>query len=484
MSFEWRKPALRRLSVRLTLWHSVLFMGSALALLVLPYLLLRNRAAVTEHYVIESRLNQYVSEYKRAGLEGVRHLATLRRGRAQQAFFVRAGDAQNRTLFLRHAEDWAEFSPEKLEGQPLPPIGGRRWQALPSEDGTQLLIGAERLSDGTILQVGKSNEEFKDLLSDYRRACVLVILIFFPASFVVGAFVASRALRPVQHVTEVAQEIVETNRLDARVPSTGSGGELDAMVQVLNRMLSRIETLVRGMRESIDNVAHDLRTPLTRLRHKAQAFIELDHENGTRENCPRCRAASNALADCVEEADRVTTILNTLVDIAEAEAGLAKLEIAPLRLKTLIADAVESYAQWAEDRGVAVGFHVDEALSVSGDATALFRVFANLLDNAIKYTPGGGRVDITAEPHGEWAEIRVTDTGVGIPAEDLPQIWDRLFRGDRSRSQRGFGLGLSFVRAIAQAHGGKVVAESVPQCGTTIRLTLPLGTVPQLAQRA
>jgi signal transduction histidine kinase len=477
MFFAWRKLALRRLSVRLTLWHSLLFMGSALALLVLTYLLLRNRAAATEHYVIESRLNQYVSEYKRAGLEGVRHLATLRRGRAQQAFFVRAGDAANRTLFLRHADDWAEFQPEKLEGQRMPRVGARAWQSLPSEDGTQLLIGAERLSDGTILQVGKSNEEFNDLLSDYRRACVLVLLIFVPASFAVGAFVASRALRPVQHVTEVAQEIVETNRLDARVPSTGSGGELEAMVQVLNRMLTRIETLVRGMRESIDNVAHDLRTPLTRLRHKAQAVLEPDRENGLRPSCPGCQIASDALADCVEEADRVTTILNTLVDIAEAEAGLAKLEIAPVGLKTLLADVVESYAEWAEERNVAVRLTVEDALALPGDATALFRVFANLLDNAIKYTPPGGRVEISTEARDGWAEICVSDTGVGIPPEDLPRIWDRLFRGDRSRSQRGFGLGLSFVRAITQAHGGKVIAESVLHRGTTIRLLLPLGSV-------
>src|SRR5687768_17987520 len=156
MFFGRFNSAFRRLSVRLTLWHSVLFMGSALLLLALTYVLLRNRAMATEHYVVESRLNQYASEYRRAGLEGVRHLATLRRGRAQQAFFVRVGDRRNQTVFLRHADDWAEFNPEELADDPLPPEGTRSWQSRSSPAGTQLILSAERTPDGGVLQVGKS----------------------------------------------------------------------------------------------------------------------------------------------------------------------------------------------------------------------------------------------------------------------------------------------------------------------------------------
>ena len=466
------KTTLRRLSVRLTLWHSLLFMVSALALLALTYVLLRNRAAATERYVIESRTNQYVSEYKRTGLEGVRQLATLRRGRAQQAFFVRVGDEKNRTVFLRHAEDWAEFQPEDLAGQPLPPIGVRTWQARPSADGTQLLFASERLPDGGVIQVGNSDDELIDLLADYRRSSLLVLLIIVPASFAGGAFVTARTLRPVQHLTRVAQEIVETNRLDARVPSAGSGDELDALVQTFNKMLSRIEALVRGMRESIDNVAHDLRTPLTRLRHKAQAVIETNQER-TAPDCANCRTAVEALADCVEEADRVSTILNTLMDIAEAEAGLIKLNLAPLSLTELVQDAVNAYHEFAEERQVSVACEVPADLSVQGDATALFRVFANLLDNAIKYTPSGGNVRVTTGRAAGFVEVLIRDTGVGISAPDLPRIWHRLFRGDRSRSERGLGLGLSFVRAIVEAHGGSVGIDSEPGKGTSVSLRLP-----------
>jgi signal transduction histidine kinase len=451
-------------------------MASALAMLALTYLLLQNRADATEHYVVESRLNQYASEYRRRGIEGVRQLATLRRGRAQGAFFVRVGDAQNHTVFLRHPDDWAEFHPEKLNHKTLPPDDRRTWQTLPSDDGTRLLISAERLAGGGVLQVGKANDELKELLSNYRRTTLLVFVIVLPVSFAGGAFMASRALRPVQQLTAVAQEIIDTDRLDSRVPPAASQDELDALVRVFNKMLDRIDSLVRGMRDSIDNVAHDLRTPLTRLRHKAQAAMGSEHDAVS---CAGCERSTNALADCIEEADRMSTILSTIMDIAGAEAGLVKLELASVRIAKIIADVVEAYVEFAEDCAVAVHFEAPRDLHVRADAPALFRVFANLLDNAIKYTPRGGNVRITAERDEDAAKISFADTGIGISEEDLPRIWERLFRGDRSRSTHGLGLGLSFVRAIVGSHQGTLDVESQPGKGTTVRVFLNLDSSAQ-----
>lgn len=472
MFFERIRSVSRRLSVRLTLWHSLLFMGSAIGLLVLTNFLLRNRAGATEHYVVESRLNQYLSEYKASGLAGIRHLSTLRRGRAQQAFFVRVGDASNQTVFLRHAEDWAEFRPEELSRLPLPPPGKRTWGTQPSDDGTSLIYASERLPDGGVLQVGKANEEFIDLMADYRRASVLVLLIFVPASFAGGAFLTSRTLRPVQHLTKVAQEIVDTNRFDTRVPSAGSGGELAALVQVFNVMLGRIEALIRGMRESLDNVAHDLRTPLTRIRHKAQGVIEADQHVEPEMRELHRRQAVDALGDCVEESDRLCTMLNTIMDIAEADAGLVKLDRTDFSLQSLISQAVDSYAEFAEERNARVAIEVAEDVEVHADKTALFRVLANLIDNAIKYTPAGGHICIETIASLKDVTVRIKDDGIGISSEDLPRVWDRLFRGNRSRTERGLGLGLSFVRAIVEAHGGSVQMESKPGIGTAVSFTL------------
>jgi signal transduction histidine kinase len=473
MFFARLKRAALRLSVRLTFWHSLIFLGSALVLLSLTYLLLRKRAIATERDNIEFRLYQYAGEYQNGGLASVRRLASLRKGRAQKAFFVRLADAENRTLFQRDPEDWAEFHLRKLSKLPPPRVGVRGWHTLSSPAGTEMLLAVQRLPDGSLLQLGKADDELRDLLADFRRTSLYVVLISLPLSFAGGAFLASRALRPVGLLTGVAQAIVETSRFDARVPTPGSGDELDALVQVFNKMLGRIDVLVRELRDSIDNVAHDLRTPLTRLRHIAQGALTAQQEPNLPAACPRCEASLEALAECVEETDRVTTVLNTIMDISEAEAGLVKLSVVSLSVADVTRRTVEAYAEFAEEHGVTIKCQVATGLSVRADEIALGRVLANLLDNAIKYTPAGGLVTLQAQREAEQIRISFADTGVGIPEEDLPRIWERLFRSDRSRTERGLGLGLSFVQAIVEAHGGAVAAESRLDQGTRVSLTLP-----------
>jgi signal transduction histidine kinase len=462
--FSGLRKQLRRVSVRLTLWHALLFLAAALTVLTLTYVVIKRRLDSEERDVIELRLNQYAGEYSRGGLQAVRILASLRKGREQKAFFVRLANPQNKTLFLRDKDDWAEFSPTALETKTPDRKSVRGWVTLHSPSGTSLLLAFMRLSDGSLLHVGKSTEELERLLTGFRIATVVVLMIFLPASIAGGAFLASRALRPVQHLTAAAERIVATATFDARVPSGGTGDELDALVQLFNKMLSRIDRLIHGMRDSLDNVAHDLRTPMTRLRQKAQAALEAE---------PDLETARDALAECVEEAERVMTLLNTLMDIAETESGLTELQRQPVEVAELVDSAVDSYAEVAEEKGVIVTNAAPSALRVTGDAGALRRVFANLLDNAIKYTPSGGRVQITAELVGQFVIIHFTDTGCGISSEDLPRIWDRLFRGDKSRSERGLGLGLSFVRAIVESHGGKATVASQPDGGTEASIALP-----------
>lgn len=456
-----------RLSIRLTLWHTALFLAAALTVLSLSYAVIHQRLDSQEHDVIELRLNQYVGEYERNGLTGIHLLAALRKGREQKAFFVRLADPHNQTIFLRDSEDWAEFLPDQL-ARKLPPAGENRgWMTLESPSRSVLLLAYARLKDGSILHVGKTTEGLQDILTGFRTAAVVVLLIFIPASIAGGAFLVSRALRPVQHLTSVAQQIVKTASFDARVPMVGSRDELDALVAVFNEMLGRIQRLIRGMSDSLDDVAHDLRTPMTRLRQKAQSALEADAD---------LEMARDALADCVEEAERVMTLLNTLMDIAETESGLVNVPRLPVAVQDLVHSAVDSYSEVAEEKQVTVSSQIEADLTVQGDAGALRRVFANLLDNAIKYTPAGGRVRITGESAGEMALIHFSDTGCGISPEDLPRIWDRLFRADRSRSAHGLGLGLSFVRAIVESHGGTASVTSQIDAGTRATIRLPLIT--------
>jgi signal transduction histidine kinase len=211
-------------------------------------------------------------------------------------------------------------------------------------------------------------------------------------------------------------------------------------------------------------VAHDLRTPLMHLRVAAESGL-------AREDDPA--AWREALSDCLEETERLGSMLDSLMDISEAEAGALVLRRETVLVDSLFEEALELFGDLAEEKGVALRAADAPALAVDGDRNRLRQVVANLVDNAVKYTPSGGEIRLEARREDAEAVLTVADTGIGIPPGDLPRIWDRLFRGDRSRSERGLGLGLSLVRAIVEAHGGRAEVQSEPGRGTRFTLRLP-----------
>src|SRR5439155_1319748 len=255
-----------------------------------------------------------------------------------------------------------------------------------------------------------------------------------------------------------------------RLPVGGTNDAIDELTSLFNAMLDKIEGLVDAMRGALDNVSHDLRTPLTRLRGTAEMALAAE---------PDIDRYREALADCVEESDRVLVMLNTLMDISEAESGTLQLTREPVSLHDVVDRAVDLYRDVAEAKGVRLTVAPGDAVVVSGDRTRLEQVAANLIDNAVKYTAAGGRVDVEVARDGDDAGLRVRDTGAGIPADELPRIWDRLFRGDASRTERGLGLGLSLVKAIVEAHGGTVHVTSEPGRGQTFQVRLPSTSAPQ-----
>jgi heavy metal sensor kinase len=332
-------------------------------------------------------------------------------------------------------------------------------------DEAALETASLRFPDGTTMQVGKSTEARRDVLARFRATLGLVTLSIVAIALAGGWLATRSALRPLRRLTAAVRHVSRTGRIDERVRVAGEEDAIGELTSMFNAMLDKIEGLVSGMRGALDNVSHDLRTPLTRLRGSAELALA---------GPPDLERYREALADCVEEADRVLVMLNTLMDISEAESGAMPLQREPVRLADVVARAVELYGEVADARGVALVVSADPAVVVPGDRVRLEQVAANLLDNAVKYTPRGGQITVEVGVEQGRARLAVADTGPGIPADELPRIWDRLFRGDTSRAERGLGLGLSLVKAIVEAHGGTVEVSSQPGRGTAFAVRLPL----------
>jgi signal transduction histidine kinase len=342
-------------------------------------------------------------------------------------------------------------------------------------DPSKLELVSATLADGTLVQVGKSTEARDDLLARFRATLGIVTLFIVVIALTGGWLATQSALFPIRRLTLAVQRIISTGRTDARVPLEGSGDAIDELTSLFNAMLDKIEGLVTAMRGALDNVSHDLRTPLTRLRGTAEMALASPPQGDLGQQAEFYR---ERLADCVEESDRVLVMLNTLMDISEAESGTMQLRREPLALADVIARAVDLYRDVADAKGVTLTSTAPVDVVVVADRTRLEQVAANLIDNAVKYAPAGGRVEVEAAREPGAVFLRVRDTGPGIAGDELPRIFDRLFRGDTSRTERGLGLGLSLVKAIVEAHRGSVEVSSELGRGSTFTVTLPVDTIP------
>jgi signal transduction histidine kinase len=459
----------KTLGFRLTVWYSVLFILSSALLFGVAFLLVSSTIREHDQQIVQAKIDEYALVDRTDGLPAlIQRIRLEEEANLESGIFIRLSDSQNKTRLSIIPHQWKALDVKKLETVSVP-LSVEQWQTtIPRDRGDASEFTSRRLSDGSILQVGKRPEKRGKLLESFATIFAGILIPVVLIGIAGGLFLAFRALRPIRDLIHTVR-CIDDGKMDARVPSSQTGDELEELVQLFNRMLGRIETLINGMREALDNVAHDLRTPITRLRSVIETALQSEAgEEHLRE----------ALMDTAEEAERINTALGTLMDISEAEKGIMNLKLEKTDIVSLIREVVELYQYVAEDKGVTVATSLPDTLYAWMDSNRIRQALANLVDNAIKFTPTGGRIEVEASAAGTGVMIRVLDTGIGIPAQDLPGIFDRLFRGEKSRSHRGLGLGLSMVQAVVRAHQGSIEVESNTGKGSIFRVFLPGSTAP------
>jgi heavy metal sensor kinase len=335
-------------------------------------------------------------------------------------------------------------------------IAGRR-------DNIRILYA--ELNPYIIMQVGVTMRSYTRFLDAFRGVFIATTICLVFAAAGVGWFMARRAVSGIEAVTRTAQKI-SGSALEERVPVKARGDEIDQLALTFNQMLDRIQRLLTEIKEMSDNMAHDLRSPIARIRGAAEITL----------TSGKTLSEYEAMAaNTVEECDRLLEMINTMLIISKTESGVDKSPFKNVDLTAIVRQAYELFEPTAEDKKIAFSCDAPDGVHLIGDTSMIQRMFSNLVDNAIKYTPSGGIVNVALSETPSQVVITVKDTGIGISQQDLPRIFERFYRCDQSRSQAGIGLGLSLARAIARSHGGDITVLSVPDQGSVFTVALPKG---------
>ncbi len=332
---------------RLNLWFAATVTGVSLALFFAAYFLLSASIAQKDREVIRVQLDLYRSWYEDGGLGGLSEHFAGQKDSGRETFFVRVAGPESSGLFVSQPPGAAALDSAALDALGATP---QEWIRLPAGARSgPWLIATAQLGDGHWLQVGKTTEAHEALLEHFRVVAALVLALGLALGLLAGWLITGRALRPIRQLIAAVHRVLSTGQMDERVPvRAGPGDELHELADLFNRMLEKNGTLLRGMREALDNVAHDLRTPLTRLRGSADRVLAN----------PPGPADREAVSDALEETDKVLMLLDTLMDISEAETGLMRLEKSDISLATLASEATALYELVAEDRGITVRIEV------------------------------------------------------------------------------------------------------------------------------
>jgi signal transduction histidine kinase len=458
---------LRTQAFRIVLVYVLLFALSVAALLAFTYWNTRRALDAQTDQIIEAEITGLAEQYTHLGVRGLVEAVRTRSLRGGQALYL-VSDSQ-RHYITGNLNAWPQLSESQgsqfVEFDYERPVDGK----LETRRARGRIFALS--GDFTLLVAQDVHERYLStrMFTTTLPWTVALILLFGLAG---GALMSRNMLRRLDAINRTSGEIIKGD-LTRRVPLAGSGDEFDLLAENLNRMLDRIERLMKGLREVTDSVAHDLRTPLNRLRNRLEESVARLHASG---------AQASEIERAIAETDQLIGTFNALLLIAETDAGTTRAAMTVLDLGEVAADVVELYEPLAEERHVSLVLLPAGDVTVEGNRSLIAQALANLVDNAIKYTPEGGAVRIRIAVTDAGVELSVADSGPGIPAEDRVRVVERFVRLEASRNSPGTGLGLSLVAAVAHFHNAQLELQDSDIPGATSGLMAVL-RFPKVALR-
>jgi signal transduction histidine kinase len=442
MSFARLPRIVRTASFGLAILYAALLAASVVILGAIVYWTVQTSLERQMTSRIDAEIDLFQEEFKSEGLQ-----ALIREVRERTAYFPALDylvlDARGNRLAgnlsrMPKSLGWTDIETEAEA------------QALTRDVERQFHVRSVMLGDGVRLAVGDDLGPVEQIQEAFLEALGSVLLAFLLLSLTGGLFLSRSFLRQVDAITQTAEAIIDGN-LDRRIPLRGTDDNFDRLSSTLNRMLDRIKLLMESLSQVSNDIAHALRTPLGRLRQK------LEMARADIEPSPKSEAAIDA---AIAEADTILDTFSALLRIAQIEAGTRQAGFRQIDLSTLFETVAEAYSAAAEDQGKELIAEIEPALAGWGDRDLLTEMLANLLDNAIRHTPKGTRIEVSLAHSGSKLVASVADNGPGIPAEELECVFRRFYRLERSITTPGNGLGLSLVAAVAELHGMELRAEN------------------------
>ncbi|HWA31512.1 MAG TPA: ATP-binding protein [Rhizomicrobium sp.] len=449
-----RAPRLfRTFAFRIVFIYIAIFAVSAAGLVAFTYWNTKRALDAQTDQTIDAEIIGLSEQYQRLGLGGLADVIMSRSARGTASLYLLT-DMQHRPIagnldgwpqIIYRPNSFVEFNYERRVGG-VTTLRRARGRVFSLTGGFQLLVA-------------RDIHERHETVRLFNTTLPWSVLLMLFLGVVGGALMSRNVLARLDSINAVSREIMAGD-LSRRVPVRGTGDEFDTLAANLNRMLDRIERLMHGMRDVTDSVAHDLRTPLNRLRNRIE---------GTLRRMPPDSPQYEEIESAAEEVDRLITTFNALLLIAEAEAGMAREAMSPLDLREVVEGIAELYTPLAEEKSLTLEVSPSGEAMIAGNRSLISQALANLVDNAIKYTPVGGKIGVSIENTPQGVALIVADSGAGIPEEHRARVLDRFVRLEASRNSPGTGLGLSLVVAVAKLHDAKFdLSDNAPGLKATM----------------